>query len=190
MRTSSEQSTRKVAAATLTTSEAAVLGQLWMEGELTGYALLKKARDGVGYVWAPAKSHLYAILPRLVEAELAESRAGGRDRGPDRRLYRITERGRQRLRSWLEAPEDGATDAFYLKVFLGSLMRHDALVEHLERFRADRARLLADYRSVDQVNTRQGHDYYHHLMLRLGLAQVEGALTWVDEVLAEFEARS
>ena len=64
------------------------------------------------------------------------SRAGGRERGPDRRLYRITKRGERALKGWLETVEPGDRDGFYLKSFLGSLMSREALVGHYRQFRA------------------------------------------------------
>ena len=97
----------------LTATEGAVLGLLAIEGERTGYDLLKVAQRSVAHVWAPAKSQLYAVLPRLGRDGLARSRAGGRERGPDRRLYRITKRGERALTGWLETVEPGDRDGFY-----------------------------------------------------------------------------
>ena len=51
--------------AQLTATEGAALGLLAMEGERTGYDLLKLVRRSIAHVWAPAKSQLYAVLPRL-----------------------------------------------------------------------------------------------------------------------------
>ena len=44
---------------TLTTTEAAVLALLALEGENSGYDLLKYARQAIGYIWSPARSQLY-----------------------------------------------------------------------------------------------------------------------------------
>ena len=57
----------------LTTTEAVALGVL-AEGERSGYDLLKRVESSVGHIWSPAKSQLYAVLPRLVEAGLARRR--------------------------------------------------------------------------------------------------------------------
>jgi DNA-binding PadR family transcriptional regulator len=171
----------------VTVTEGAVLGLLAMEGERTGYDLIKVARRSVAHVWAPAKSQLYAVLPRLERDGLARSRAGGRERGPDRRLYRITERGERALRSWLETVEPGDRDGFYLKTFLGGLMSQEALVAHYRQFRVDTLEQLAVYKQLEPTNSRRGHDYHHYFLLRLGIEQAELALTWVDQVLAELE---
>ena len=171
----------------LTATEGAVLGLLAIEGERTGYDLLKLARRSVAHVWAPAKSQLYAVLPRLERDGLARSRAGGRDRGPDRRLYRITKGGDRALKAWLETVEPGDRDGFYLKSFLGSLMSPEALIGHYRQFRADTLEQLAVYQQLEPTNTRRGHDYYHYFLLKLGIEQAELALRWADEVLTELE---
>jgi len=171
----------------LTATEGAVLGLLAIEGERAGYDLLKLARRSVAHVWAPAKSQLYAVLPRLERDGLARSRAGGRDRGPDRRLYRITKGGDRALKAWLETVEPGDRDGFYLKSFLGSLMSPEALIGHYRQFRADTLEQLAVYQQLEPTNSRRGHDYFHYFLLKLGIEQAELALRWADEVLTELE---
>src|SRR3954454_21211673 len=110
---------RAPATATITATEAAVLGMLEMNGESSGYDLLKYARAGVGWVWAPAKSQTYAVLVRLVEAGHAARREIDQSGTPDKQLYRITAAGRRALRAFLETVEPGGRETFYLRVFLG-----------------------------------------------------------------------
>ena len=57
----------------LSTTEFAVLGLLSF-GPRSGYELKKAAEAGVGYVWTAAKSHIYGVLPRLVDGGLATTR--------------------------------------------------------------------------------------------------------------------
>ncbi len=93
---------------TLTLTEAAVLCLLSVEGEKSGYELLKQATRSVGHVWAPAKSQLYAVLPRLARDGLARTRTVVQNDRPDKQLYAITASGKHALTSWLETvdPED------------------------------------------------------------------------------------
>ena len=65
----------RTATRTLTTTEAAVLSLLAIEGENSGYDLLKYVQKAIGYVWAPARSQLYSLLPRLVKDGYARSRS-------------------------------------------------------------------------------------------------------------------
>jgi PadR family transcriptional regulator AphA len=169
--------------ATLTTTEAAVLALLAVEGERSGYDLLKLVAKAIGYIWAPARSQLYAVLPRLVKRGLASSRAVAQDQRPDKRLHRITDDGRAALTTWHETVEPGSVDAFLLKLFVGGLTTQEVLIAHVEQFRADVAERLEELRHVETTNTRTGHDYYHYFLLSLGLQRHELSLRWADETL-------
>ena len=81
----------------LTTTEAAVLALLAIEGERSRYDLMKSASKAIGYIWAPAKTQLYALLPRLAERGLATSRAVREGARPEKQLFRITDAGRAEL---------------------------------------------------------------------------------------------
>src|SRR3954454_11458023 len=99
----------------LTTSEAAVLALLAIEGERSGYDLLKLVQQAIGHVWSPARSGLYAVLPRLVRGGLASRRTVEQSTRPDKQLYRLTKRGGASLHAWLESVEPGARETFFLK---------------------------------------------------------------------------
>jgi PadR family transcriptional regulator AphA len=164
---------------TLTATESAVLGLL-TKGERSGYDLAKKAEQSVGYVWAPARSQIYAVLPRLVRAGLARRRKVPQATRPDKVVYRITRKGRDALGSWL-AESDDAESTFLLRVFFGDQMSHEALVGLIER-RRERARAtLAKFKEIE----RSGPDYYPSLTLRWGLAHQRAWIRWADEMLRE-----
>ena len=96
-----------------------------------------------------------------------------RGKRPDRRLYRITPQGQAALDAWLEVVEPGATDSFYLKLFVGGLTSSDVLLDHLAQFRADTEARLAVYREIEPTNTDRGHDWYHRHLLQLGIVRAE-----------------
>jgi PadR family transcriptional regulator, regulatory protein AphA len=168
---------------TLTTTEAAVLALLAIEGEQSGYDLLKKASRSIGQVWAPAKSQLYAVLPRLVRNGLARSRQIVQSHRPDKWLYELTAEGEEALQGWLESVEPGDERGFFLKLFVGGLTSHDVLRRHVEQYRADVAARLAELEAIEPTNTRTGHDWYHRFLLDLGLARMRQSLAWADDVL-------
>jgi DNA-binding PadR family transcriptional regulator len=174
----------------LTLTEAAVLALLRIEGERSGYDLLKFAGQAIGHVWAPAKSQLYTTLRRLVGRGLVRSKKVIQASRPAKQLFRLTKAGEAALEAWLAEVEPGARDSFYLKVFVGGLMPVEQAVAHVEQYRADTEERLALYRALESTNTRTGHDWYHHLMLRHAIGQATTALAWADETLAELRARS
>jgi DNA-binding PadR family transcriptional regulator len=168
---------------TLTTTEAAVLALLALEGENSGYDLLKYARQAIGYIWSPARSQLYTLLPRLVKDGLAHSRAVVQADRPDKTLYRISAEGKRALGAWLETVDPGDRDAFHLRLFVGKLTNDDVLIRHVEAFRAEVDEWLNELRTIDRTNFRKGADYYHYFLLRYGIQQAELELEWADWVL-------
>jgi PadR family transcriptional regulator, regulatory protein AphA len=169
----------------LTLTEAAALALLEIEGERSGYDLLKLATKSIGHVWTPAKSQLYATLRRLDRAGLAVSRVEPQTGRPDRQLFKITAAGRDALQRWLEHVDGSETQATRLKIFVGGLMSRELLVRHVDAYRTDALERLEVYAEIEKTNTRKGHDYFHHLLLRYGIAQAETTVAWADGVLRE-----
>ena len=170
---------------TLTTTEAAVLALLAIEGEHSGYDLLKRVAKAIGYVWSPARSQLYAVLPRLVEAGLATSRRVEQETRPDKQLYAITDAGRDAVNAWVETVVPGDSDAFYLKLFVGGLAGADTARRQVDQFRRDVEERLAVLRAIEPTNSRRGHDAYHYFLLRLGIERAELQLRWAEWVHEE-----
>jgi len=169
---------------TLTTTEAAVLALLAFEGENSGYDLLKHVKQAIGYVWSPARSQLYTLLPRLVKDGLAQSRAVVQADRPDKTLYRISAEGKRALTAWLETVEPGDRDAFQLRLFVGALTNDAVLVEHVEAFRREVEQWLTELRAIEPTNSRKAADYYHYFLLRYGIQHAELELEWCDWVLS------
>ena len=175
----------------LSTTELSILGLL-LRGERSGYDLKKAADAGVGYVWTAAKSHVYAVLPRLVSGGFATVRTVTQERRPDKQVYRITRQGEQAFKRWLEEPIEerpGSASLFLLKVFFGGRMTREALVAHVERRRAYAADKLAEFREIEEELRDEETGYYGYLTLRWGLAEAEAWIRWADEILRELAER-
>ena len=114
----------------LTTTEAALLGLLAM-GDASGYDLKKAVDASVGYFWLPAKSQIYAVLPRLVADRLATRRSVAQPHRPDKHVYRVSAQGRAALRRWLEEPAGEDSGRLLLKVFFGSLVDPEVVLRHV-----------------------------------------------------------
>ena len=171
----------------LTVTEAAVLGLL-VERAASGYDLAKQAQRSVGYIWAPAKGHIYAVLPRLVAQGLATRRTVREGQRPEKQLYRVTPKGERALRAWLESDEPTELEPFLLKVFFGRHLPPERLAAHVERHRDRAAALLEEYRAIER-DIRDRHDrYWAYLTLRLGIARARASIRWADEVLRELRA--
>jgi PadR family transcriptional regulator AphA len=163
---------------TLTTTEAVILGLL-TEEDRSGYDLLKRAEASVAHMWAPAKSQLYAVLPRLVEGGLATVRTVRQRGRPDKHVYRPTAAGRRAVQEWVDHVPPRSWDELLLKVFFAELGSRDEVLRQLREGADEQRRFLAEYEAV-RPKTRFGA-----LTLRYGLALMPGRLAWIEDALAE-----
>jgi PadR family transcriptional regulator, regulatory protein AphA len=181
-------------AAVLTATECAVLGLL-VSGEQSGYDLKKRADSSVGYFWAPARSRIYAILPRLVEAGLVRRRDVRQQGRPDKQLYRLTPEGRRALAAWItEHPPDPGHDSnlLLLKLFFGDLAGPEPLIEQVREHREAVERFRDELRAIDAEPPRSDrNDLYPKLTRMYGLAWADFVIAWAKSAERELarEAR-
>jgi DNA-binding PadR family transcriptional regulator len=134
----------------------AVLGLLSFGEELSGYDLKKWADHSLRFFfWSPAISQIYSELRRLESLGYVTSRVVAKDDTRSRRLYRITEEGRQWLAHWLVSePADVPVlkHPTILRVWLGHLMEptalREAVTEHRSRLEAQLEEVRQDRRVV------------------------------------------
>jgi DNA-binding PadR family transcriptional regulator len=83
----------------------AILGFLNRE-ELSGYDLKRKFAEEIYVHWSGNNNQIYRTLTELRRDDLVIATVQTPGRGPAKKLYSITDRGRRELRSWLlEGPE-------------------------------------------------------------------------------------
>jgi DNA-binding PadR family transcriptional regulator len=176
----------------LTTTEHALLGMLARYGECSGYELLRQAREGIGFFWSPAKSHVYDLLPRLEERGLAKRRVIAQQGKPDKHLWRLTGQGRAALRRWIDLPERDPMNnlnLLLLKLFFGDYGDPAAVLALAERYRDQTAEHLDALRTVDAEAVFVAPEQLPRLTLRFGLAAVKAQLDWVNAILPDLRAR-
>jgi len=172
---------------TLTTTECAVLGLLTRRA-MSGYDLKRAIETSVGYFWAPAKSQIYAVLPRLVEAGYATSRKVAQSQRPDKQVYRITRRGRAAFREWVEetpTPPEPNRNLLLLKLYFGDLSSPERLAEHVRDRREAAEKLKAELKAFDAAPCDPRLDFYANLTRRYGHAVVDAIIRWADETERE-----
>lgn len=166
-----------------TVSEHAVLGLLGF-GEQSGYELHRLAAQSIGYIWAPAKSQIYKVLPRLAALGLAEARLVAQSKRPDKQLHRLTAAGERTLQEWLARvdPEDDP-DVRLLKIFFGGLGPRVVLADQVAAYRTSMAERLARYEELDRRLPRDDENELPLEVLALGLLRTRAALGWAEALL-------
>ncbi len=115
-----------------------------------GYDLKGRLESQFGAAWPVVNiGQVYATLGRLERDELVSSEAVAQGHRPEKRVYHVTEAGRDELRQWLSAPAEAPrlTDDVFMKLLLASLPGLAGQVDRrlmVERQRASWLQLLRD----------------------------------------------
>jgi DNA-binding PadR family transcriptional regulator len=173
----------------LTTTEGAVLG-LVAFGEASGYDLARLAASSVAHIWTPSQSQIYKTLPRLTARGLTRTREIEQRGRPDKAVYRITRKGRDVLRRWLDEVEGEPTSGrvvFPLKLFFCDFASPGTAQAQLAAYRRYLVRRLERYEEL-----RAGGLIFESdlpgLVLQHGIARVNATLEWIDQTSAALGA--
>jgi DNA-binding PadR family transcriptional regulator len=178
----------------------AVLAAL-LEGEASGYELSKAFDVSFANFWPATPQQLYRELERLAQDGLIEARVVQQERRPNKRMFTLTEAGRDDLRAYAAEPPRRPTavrDELLIKLQAMDGTDPDttrALIEErlswargkLDRYERVRDRLL-DGRTEDEYLS--GADRVGpYLTLLRGISFEEENLRWCERVLAVLKQR-
>lgn len=112
---------------------------LLTDGPSHGYQLQTAFEDAVGPQWGGLNiGHLYQVLERLTRDGYVSSSRVTQTSRPDRRVYALTDAGRDELERWLAEPVErtgGYRDELVLKLMAAARRGEHELVEVLQRQR-------------------------------------------------------
>jgi PadR family transcriptional regulator AphA len=151
-------------------------------GETSGYDLAKAVARSIDYMWAPSRSQIYKVLPRLVELGYARARDVEQRSRPDKALYAITRSGRAVLRQWVEEVEEdppGAVGVFLMKIYFGWAAPPEAALRQLDAYRVYMERRLAAFKQIER-NLPPDEPIHSQIAVRHGIARVAATLQWIE----------
>jgi DNA-binding PadR family transcriptional regulator len=156
-----------------------VLGFVQWAGEATPYRLKQLVAGSVGNFWTLQHAQLYTEPERLAKAGyLTEERERG---GRRRKLYTITDKGRQALNDWRAEPTDAIPELrspALLKLFFGA---DPAAVAPLQ-IEAHR-RKLAEYETI-RDSMPESVPEGPRLALDAGIASARQQIEWWQALVA------
>lgn len=175
----------------LTRTEAAVLGLLaWSNGG-SGYDLQALARNSLAYVWAPTRSQLYAVLPRLEDRSLVFGTPIAQAGRPDKVHYAMSVEGRATLSAWIATDEEPAPedrDGMLLKVFIADFGPAGVVAHQVAAYRRRVSERLAAYEALEARLIESDERPGPLAALRLGIALMRATATWAAQAERELSA--
>jgi DNA-binding PadR family transcriptional regulator len=167
-----------------------LLGLLTIE-PMSGYDLRVTIRETVGYFWNESYGQIYPNLHRLAAEGLVKRRTERQPGKPDRHIYSITEKGRERLRKWLAVPPQPEIprNELLLKLFFGDQVPAHTLIAYVARMAEEHRALLALLARAEReqisARTQYGGAPYWRMAVHFGQMELEAHLRWAEETLAE-----
>lgn len=174
-------------------TEYALLGLL-AAGPKSGYDIKQEVEEVLSHFWHESYGHIYPVLKRLHDQDLATRRKEAQEGRPDRYVYTITDEGRRELRRWLAEPVEPRPprNELLLKLFFGRFADPGTLASVVEEY-GDQARTALERletvaASLDADEELSADLAYWKMTLDMGLRTLAAIAAWVDDTVETLEA--
>lgn len=163
----------------------------------TGYDLKKMFDSSVRHFWYADQSQIYRTLSRLTDSGLVRMEHVPQEGRPDRKLYHITQAGREAFDAWLAGPfpVQPSRSGPLVQVFFSARLDQEELIAKFETAAAIFRTMLDQYNAVPEqssamlANAPGGRDRYFWLQtLELGKLTAQAQLEWAETILADLRA--
>jgi len=150
---------------------------------MSGYDIKRVLKSLAWLIGDPSFGSLYPALHALLRDGLATVEVRPRQDKPPRKVYSITDAGREALQEWINQPTSNASlKAFVMRLNLADSLSPAGLVAHLKQRRAQVAAHRATLEQADRT-LNEGDDLGQRLALNYGLALANAELAWLDRKL-------
>ncbi|MBA2393822.1 MAG: PadR family transcriptional regulator [Ktedonobacteraceae bacterium] len=185
-----------------------ILGLLAFWGPLSGYDIKRLFDHMLAAMWGAAHSQIYKELRRMEELDWVDMKREEQEARPDRKVYSMTDKGREALSKWQAQPPDvfQMRDELLLKVLFGTFAAQGDLAQNLRTGITNHEMRLLTYRQSTQYIPVQGifphgdkrynpyaaeseEDPYFRLITQFAIEFEKTYLKWLYEALDFVENR-
>ena len=161
---------------------------------MTGYDLKKIFDESINFFWAAQTSQIYRELKALEKKGFIVSTVHPGEKGPDKRVYSISELGKSSLKDWLvDMPHDideNIRNTFLIRVFFSSQIGVDELYFQIQKRLKEYKKELQMLKIVENNMPEYGRIFgvegevpYWKIVLNRGFHDVESNIRWAEETL-------
>jgi DNA-binding PadR family transcriptional regulator len=178
----------------------AMLGLLTY-GPMNGYNLKKIFDKSIAHVWTASLSQIYRELSSLEKKGYVTSIIQKQEDGPDKRIYSITDQGRDSFQNWLknfpEQPSFYQRDEFMLRIFFGSRLEKKEIIKEFENFISQKQEHLQTlneikntlniYSTQFNLESAEKEELFWKLTIKQGQMSLEVLIKWAEECIKELK---
>ena len=169
-------------------------------GSMTGYELDKAFKASLSFFWQAKTSQIYRELDAMEQSGWLSSQRVVQTEKPNRRVYTITNGGKEELAHWLSLPDSDISDAmrvksaFLMRVFFAGETSVEQSLSLLRAYRQQcmesRESLLSAHASTAEYGREVGDERkitFWEISILYGESFYEASLAWADKVIAILE---
>jgi DNA-binding PadR family transcriptional regulator len=159
-----------------------------MKRAMSGYDIKKHVHTVLSAVTNASYGTLYPTLHKLLQEGAVEVQEIPQKARPSKKVYSITQRGREELQGWLRQPpaSDQMRREFLLKVYLADNLSKEDLLTLLAGRRGEaEAQLKALHKASSAVDNR-----HHAWMIDYALSQYTAEIAWLNQLETEITSAS
>ncbi|MEU3936891.1 PadR family transcriptional regulator [Streptomyces sp. NPDC029044] len=161
---------------------------LLARGPAHGYELKQDLEQLLGSAYPqPNVGQIYVTLGRLEKSGLIEGEDVAQSSRPNKKVYHLTDAGREALRAWFEEPEDEprVRDEFFMKL---ALAPQTGLAEQLTLINQQRRQYLNTMRQLSKLAAAEDRDNrIAHLLIEGAMLHLQADLDWLERCQEELE---
>lgn len=170
--------------------EHAILGFLNYE-PMTGYDLKKLVDVSVSHFWPAVQSQIYKTLGRMEADEWVTVETIPQEPRPPRKVYSITETGKDELFRWLETPQPPAETrlAWLIQVFFAGNISDEKIIALLEHQRDIYQKRLQGFSAIPEENREAMSEdnprdrFFWMLTVDYGIANASAQSRWLEKAI-------
>ncbi len=160
------------------------------ERSATGYDLARRFDASIGHFWKASHQQIYKVLGRMETSGQVSAEHVAQPGRPDKKVYALTDAGRQELLGWLGAatPAEQVRSEFAVKIRALHLLEPAQVIEAARARRSEHERLLEQYRTsmakfFPDPSALAEEQVGPYLALRGGIRLEENGIGWCDEII-------
>ena len=157
----------------------AILGLLAQEPR-HGYDIKNAFETMLGGTWPLNIGQVYTTLSRLERDGYVESQVVPQELLPDRKVYTLTQAGKEELQSWVSEPTQGAIrlkDEFFIKLLVLQLFQSSDPIDLIRKQRQVYMQTLAQ---LTKLLNDTNLDPSTALLIEGAILHVEADMQWLD----------
>lgn len=161
----------------------------------SGYDLLKRFKQRLGFFWQASHQQIYQQLKAMHQEGLINCQLEAQLGKPDRKVYSMTEVGHRELLAWLNAAckPQKVNDSLLVKLYGGHLLDSAVLLDEIQQHKKQHEKALAimlemELQYKQLIGVEKNRLALPFLTLRRGILGEQAWLSWAEEVEALLSA--